>query len=287
MDFDYLVKLGLEKRLEATQAYFSLFEKTLVAAELDRLILGEKDSDKSYKTIHSSNEVANTLIHRAEKMSWIFKYVPFVESVLLCNYLSFGVAEEGSDIDLLIIAEKKRIYLCRFYATILLHLMRMRRHGKKISGRYCLSFYLSEDFLDLSKIEQKPYDVYLAYWFLALKELISFDQLIWGNLLNENKVWLKRYFDKVDLRREPSGKYSTKSLPRKVCEWFYGGWFGDKIEALLGCYFERRAAKLAKSLPENASIVVSEHMQKFHNNDRREFFRRGWEEKLNRLGLFK
>ena len=162
----------------------------------------------------------------------------------------------------------------------------MRRHGQKISGRFCLSFYISENNLDLSEITQTPYDIYLAYWFLGLKELISFDQKVWGNLLNANVMWLNRYFDKLELRREDRFKPAKKSIISRVIEWICAGWLGDRLEGLLKWYFEGRAAKLAKLLPENASIVVSEHMQKFHNNDRRGLYRKNWEEKLNRLGLF-
>ncbi len=287
MDFDSLVKSDLEKRIKATQFYFSLFEKKLTAVELDRLILGEKESDKIYAPIVSTNELAQNLLVKAGNMAWIFAYVPFVKSVSLCNYLSFDIAEKDSDIDLLIIAEKNRIYLCRFYVTILLHLMRMRRHGKKISGRFCLSFYLSEEHLNLSKIEQNPYDIYLAYWFLGLKELTNFDPHIWEMLLVENEKWLQRYFGQIELRREPPAILSEKRLLRRLVEWLYKGWLGDKFEALLKCFFEKRASKLAKLLPENASIVVSDEMQKFHNNDRRGLFRRNWEAALNRLGLFK
>lgn len=286
MDFDRLVKSDLDKRIKATQSYFSLFEKKLTAVELDRLILGKKESDKIYEPIVSTNELARNLLIKATKMSWVFAYIPFVKSISICNYLSFDIAEKDSDIDLLIIAEKNRIYLCRFYMTILLHLMRMRRHSKKVSGRFCLSFYLSEEHLNLAKIEQNPYDIYLAYWFLGLKELANFDSNIWEMLLVENEKWLQRYFSSQRLRRESPATLSEKRLLRRLVEWLYKGWLGDKFEALLKWFFEKRALKLTKSLPENASIVVSDEMQKFHNNDRRSLFRRSWEEALNRLGLF-
>lgn len=287
MDFDSLVKSDLETRIKATQSYFSLFEKNLTAVELDRLILGKKESDQPYQFSAVINESAQGLISKAEKMAWIFQYVPFVKSVLLCNYLSFGIAEKDSDIDLLIVAKEKRIYLCRFYTTILLHLMRVRRHGQKVSGRFCLSFYISEKHLGLSEIKQSPYDIYLAYWFLGLKDLINFDQRVWNDLLSANAEWLSRYFDKLELRRSNKTKLSRKSTICRLIEWLSGGWLGDRFESFLKWFFEGRAAKLAKLLPENASIVVSERMQKFHNNDRRGLFRKNWEEKLDRLGLFK
>lgn len=285
MDFDSLVKLDLEKRIKATQSFFSLFGKTLTAAEIDRLIIGSKEGSQVYKAKDPENEYAKKLLLIVEKRKWVFAYIPFIKSVSLCNYLSFGIAEPGSDIDLLIIAQKDRIYLCRLYTTILLHLMGMRRHGKKVSARFCLSFYLSESNLDLAEILQNPYDIYLAYWFLGLKELANYNKGLWERLLEENKPWLSRYFDKLELRREIGASEGKIAFIRNLTEWIFNGWIGDKLELLLKWYFEQRAAKMAKMLPKSASIIVSDKMQKFHNNDRRQMYREEWEQKLNRFGL--
>ena len=69
MDFDSLVKSDLERRIKATQTYFSLFEKNLTAVELDRLILGKKESEQSYQFSTVTNDSAQDLISKAERMS--------------------------------------------------------------------------------------------------------------------------------------------------------------------------------------------------------------------------
>jgi len=128
-------------------------------------------------------------LKKAHRYLPFLRFIPFIRAVYVCNNLSFGIATETGDIDLLIVTEKNHIFLARFLTTIFLHLLGVRRHGQKTTDRFCLSFYVTEDNLDFSPIAlrspTKPAagdqqlstfnfelstidDIYLAYWTYSL-----------------------------------------------------------------------------------------------------------------------
>ena len=96
------------------------------------------------------------------------KFLPFIKLVGLCNNSGNNNIRDDSDIDLFIVTSKNRLFIARFLVTVLISLMRLRRHDQKIANRLCLSFYASEDDLDFSKIKIIDNDVYLIYWIVNL-----------------------------------------------------------------------------------------------------------------------
>ncbi len=97
-------------------------------------------------------------------------------------------ARRDSDIDLFIITSANRLYLTRFLITLVLTVMRLRRHGKKVIDRLCLSFYVSEDSLEFEQIKVGEKDPYLVYWMANLFPL--YDRGGYDEFLAKNS-WLK------------------------------------------------------------------------------------------------
>ncbi len=95
-------------------------------------------------------------MRRARKATRLISGIPFVRLVAVCNTLSFGAAEADSDIDFFIVAQKGRIWTVRFFVTVVLSFFGLRRHGRKIANRICLSFFITDDNLDLSSIALPP-----------------------------------------------------------------------------------------------------------------------------------
>jgi len=84
------------------------------------------------------------LIKRARLAGRILRFVPFLRMAALNGSIVRGVENKQSDIDILIIASAGRLYTCRAFATVLIHLTGYRRHGQKIVGRLCLNCYLND-----------------------------------------------------------------------------------------------------------------------------------------------
>lgn len=219
-----------------------------------------------------------------EKKLWTkaYKYVarlrivPFLRMVAVCNSLAMGKIDENSDIDLFIIAKRGRLFIVRSFVTILLHIFGVRRHGKKIAGRFCLSFFIDDSSLDLSRIAIEN-DVYLAYWMKTLKPII--DDGVSMEFLRANS-WLSDYFENIipeDHVLVPEEKASTNS--KKTFENMFGGSVGQKLENFLKKWQTKRAHKKLGKLPDKSGIFIDDHILKFHNEDKRKIFTEKWAQK--------
>ncbi len=297
----------LEKRIVATILYFEIFNISFNLEELRRCLIGKTQNAATIRKALESdariqvkngryyiekcgncdrNALKEKYWKKIRRWKWIFKYVPFVRFVAVCNYLSFGAVEKDSDIDLFIVTRPGRIFIAKYFATALTQLFGVRRHGKKIRKRFCLSFIVDEGALNMHPLLLKEYDIYFAYWLMALIPIYGSDK-VWQKLSDEN-VWANRYFENFNDRRFRYQKSRGKKdrILKKVLENMLSGGFGDRIEAKLKAYALKRYEKNAASLPKNASVIVSDSVLKYHNNDQREHFKNEFEAKLKRLGLF-
>lgn len=313
-------KWTLKQRILATVAYFDIFDLALNQEEISNLILGEAVSENEVeKTIVDLDELDSqhglfflkgreALVHmrkakvlQSEKLknkvikwAWLFRFVPFISGVAVCNYLSLGAVDEDSDIDLLVITKPGRIFMARVCLTLLTHVLGLRRHGNKVSERFCLSFYVTEDAMNFESIVEKPYDIYLIYWMKALLPVCGDDSL-WQKMEYENK-WVNKYLDFSLIKDRQFNRKSwldslrkvvlfAENLPKSLDKFRPDKKIAEYGENLLNNYFEIRHLDRAAKLPKNASVIVNEKMLKYHNNDRRAFFRDEWEKRLERLGF--
>lgn len=222
-----------------------------------------------------NSEIEKKLWRRAEKYVRILRMIPFLRMVAVCNNLAFGKVDEKSDIDLFIVAGRGRLFIVRLFVTFLLHVMGVRRHGKKVAGRFCLSFFVDEDGMDMRKIAIDN-DIYLAFWVRTMVPLM--DDGVSGEFLKENE-WVRRYFAD-DFEMERNRVVGGGGILNKVFGWMLGGWFGDKMEGVLKKWQMKRAKKKMEVVDmEVASLIVEDHILKFHNVDRRREYRKKWFDK--------
>lgn len=227
------------------------------------------------------------LIQKYQKK--IRRYLPFIQKIPyvrmagVCNTLAMGTANGQSDIDLFIITAPGRIFLARTLTTFLFSLLGVRRHGAKIAGRFCLSFYMSEEYLDLKKIMHHSDDIYLIYWFRTLQPI--YGKSMYKKFIQDN-AWIdEKYF--------PSDKtLNTASLlkPNKILEKTASFWefildhtIGNFLEKKLAQIHLKRHQKKRQKLGPESSVVVDESMLKFHNVDRRREFFEKFQKKIRLL----
>ena len=308
----------LSKRLLATVAYFDVFELPVAESHLSALIWGDAgfnllELEVAMTELEGALErrdgflflsgrahliagrqererLQTRLLKKAKHIKWLLRTTPFVEFVAVCNYLPLGVVEENSDIDLLVVTTPGRIFSARLLLTIFFQIVGMRRHADKVEGRFCLSFYLNRHSLSLERLLIKPNDFYMAYWMLALWPLYG-DKSIYQEMMRENEKWLQQYFSGTLQRgicvqiMQSSKKSAGKNLVGKLMEFLLRRRIGDAFEKGLKKYFLKRHARNIEYLPENASVEVSDERLKFHNNDKRQYFREEFEKRLERLQL--
>lgn len=207
--------------------------------------------------------------------------VPFVRMVAVGNTLAIEHAREDSDIDFFIIAKTGRLWTVRLISLLLLQLAGLRRHGRHIQDRLCLSFYATEEALDLSTLAKPSLDPYLAYWVASLWPVYGKEtyKKFW-----QANFWIKQFLPTV-FARETNG-------PRRVDEsWFSKSWrigfecildgvLGNALEKFCRLIMLRRIYSHSNSRlqRQETDVVVSDRILKFHETDRRIKIREEWEE---------
>lgn len=211
------------------------------------------------------------------------RWIPFVRTVFVCNTVAAGHPDPASDIDVFIVVRHGRLWLTRFLATVVLSLFGLRRHGKKITDRICLSFYVTDQALNLEPIALLPSDIYLVYWIAQLVPVYDPDHL-YDEMQRVNQ-WARAYvamppsYDLLKRWRVDDTKisYALKGIFEKMWE----GRYGDLLESQAKG-FQAARMKARENMRGGASshVIINDTMMKFHENDRREQYREEW---INRV----
>ncbi len=229
-------------------------------------------------------------LRKLKKAVRLFSATPFVRGVLVCNTLAFNAADPDSDIDVLVIVKRGRMWVARFFTTIIMSLFRLRRTKKKITNRICLSFYLADRALNLSKFRIATEDIYLSYWIRTLIPVYDPDQL-GDSMLRANHELLAPFLPHARHVGPTMHYMGERQRDRRnithVLEYVLQGHFGDRVEDITRSFQRRKIMHNSRSLvhAKDTRVVVNDSILKFHENDRRLRYRDEWIERLEKLGV--
>ncbi len=237
----------------------------------------------------------------ASRAARLARLVPYLRLFAVCNTLGYGVAKEESDIDVFVVAERGRLWTTRFLLTGLLHVLRLRRHHAVIARRICLSFYVATDALAVAPLAIDGFDPYLAWWVGSVVPLV--DRGVYADFVTANRPFVERY-RKTFIPRQPppiviqdhppvipsrteGSRHVTASFVTRVLESLLGGLLGDGIERILKKIQLRKMTRSSagKHRENPTSVVISDHVLKFHENDRRTAIRDAWITRLEAFGI--
>lgn len=263
----------LTKREFSTAVYCQEHEQTLTTT--NHLLIQKPVALKSYheRTVHTDQRMRT-----ATKAARIIRHVPFVRAIFLCNTVAMNAATAASDVDLFIVTEKGRLWFSRLMVTVVTALTGMRRSKARVANKVCLSFYVSSDGLDLSDIKIDN-DIYLAYWLHTLRPLYDPNH-IQKSLYAENN-WAKRVIPNGLSVHTASPRIAAPKSSEHLKRFFEVLWspMGKQLE-LQAKAIQQTKMKLntMTALHEpNTNVVVTDTMLKFHENDRRAFYRDKWQ----------
>ncbi|NTU99333.1 hypothetical protein HGA64_05030 [Candidatus Falkowbacteria bacterium] len=218
-------------------------------------------------------------IKAAMRITKLLRYVPGVRLVAICNSVAIGNLKPQSDIDLFVITARRRIWLTRLLVTAVVQASGLRRHGKLVRNRVCLSFYVSEEDMGLKKVTLES-DPYFCYWLASL--FVIYDFADSASKLRESNGWL---YDNLPNASE------VRPARRLTVNNYIANRLGDKlISSALFDVFESwsrffQLKKMHKNKPnhqaQGTAVVISDTMLKFHEEDRREYFASEWQGRIN------
>jgi len=310
---------NLEKAILKVLAFFDIFDYPLTSIEIYKWLYQPEQIYKLSEIIEQldylnskniinfkngfyffpgRNDLINTRLNRyqyaekkfklALKAAKALRWMAFIKMIAVCNNAGYSNANKNSDIDFFIVVKKGRLFWSRFMITIAVQLLGLRRHKQKITNKICLSFYITDDHINLKDIALTPVDPYLIYWFATLSPI--YDRESYTGFMAANS-WLDDYLpnfyqtflsDRRQVKDNKLVKFSY-SLDEKVIKGNLGRFLERFIKKLQLGKMKMNTNSLAKE--PDSRVIINDTMLKFHERDRRDFYRTKWQKKLNSIGL--
>lgn len=305
------MKTGTKKAILATLHFYDMFDFPLTNLEIfDNLLFDNSSSsevltaikelqhenligfDQGFYHLANRGEIVTTRKRRylesyykwqiIKRYRFIFHQAPYVKMVGVANTLAYSNAKPDGDIDLLVVIKRKRMFVGRLILTALSLLFDMWRWGGRVKNRFCLSFYLSEDNLDLSSIKLPHEDVYLAFWTKWMKPIYCDDPKVAERYWRKNN-WINSYFPNTKFVNQVN-LIDQKGRIKKFLEWGLSGWLGDQLENIL---MKMQLNKIKQNTPISSvdGIMANKNILKFHPAGVRERYFQDWKRRIQDIEL--
>jgi len=259
-----------EKKIKETSGFYTLPNRT----ELVSL------RQQKNKYLEQKRHIAKQAI---KKITW----VPFLQAVYLCNTVASGTAKKTSDIDVFIITKDAHIWTTRLCITLALSLLHNRRTKTAIENKICLSFYTTEKHLGLEKIAIQQPDIYLIHWIKHLLPLYDPKQL-YQSMQKANK-WTQKFLpnatDKSIIPRYQITPSHLSQIIQTFTEEILNTKMGELAENVARTTQKKHMKKNVTSVQHKSDsrVIISDHMLKFHENDRRQSYKQKWQDRYNTI----
>ncbi len=212
-------------------------------------------------------------LRRAVRMVGFFRWLPWVRSVCLCNTMALGQSQDSGDLDFFVVARAGAIWRTRFFMALPLKMLGVRPGNIAAKDPACLSFFVSDEDLDMSRFMLENDDPYFRYWLLSLLPL--HDDGVLTQLWEQNRHWIQK--------RHPFAKKWIAATCSYLGHTGYapvhakGGkpnadlpWLEKFLKKIQWRKFPKTILDLAN---KDTRVVVDDRTLKFHVDDKREVFR--------------
>ncbi len=242
---------------------------------------GRKEVIKSRKVNRINSQFK---IKLAIKKANFIRHIPFVKCVCLSGSIPHFNSQKSADIDLFIIIKDGYVWFSRFFITLFAQFFGVRRHGKKVSNRLCLNFYLSDKNLNLESLCYEN-ELWFFFWFTQIFPI--FGKSEYYNFIEQNDWILKRIpnfikFDEVSNAFMGHGDFSkAKKFFENILDNKFGLFMGRVLRAAQ--LFKMRFNRGSKMNNGEKDVIVNDFMLKFHETDPRKYYNKIFLEKTRFL----
>jgi len=213
--------------------------------------------------------IAEPKLKKAKRFVRYLSHLPGVRGVAISNTLALHHSRAEADIDIFVITKSGKIWSSRFWSLVPLMIAGKRPSPKNAQDKFCLSFWVDENHLDISPWKMQR-DIYYVYWLATLMPI--YDNNIFEKFWQENK-WINNYLPNFSLPKISHRLRVKRSwhLPIIGFEKFCG--------ALQMKIMPQELKDLSKN--ETSDVVIDNGVLKFHPTDRRGEYQKQFDEKIN------
>ena len=141
---------------------------------------------------NEKNQYIDEFWQKINKFRNLYRSLPFISEIFICNSISFNSLKEDSDIDVFIITKKNKLRRARFFSELYFTILWQKRFKKNKKQKFCLSFYVTENNKNLYSIMIDRSDIYLWYRLAHLVPLYQEEKEEWS--MYKNNPWFEAMF---------------------------------------------------------------------------------------------
>jgi predicted nucleotidyltransferase len=278
---DKSVKISLRELISCLDY---LKENGIISEKNGFYFLRSENPEKNIKKRITSDKISDLKAKLILRKIRYLSCLPFIKGIFLSGSLVFGWSSQESDIDLLIVTEKKRIWTARFFLSGCLALFGMKRTKKRVKNKLCLNHFISSENLQVTL-----YSLYNAETYARLVPLWLNERLLW-KFIGANS-WIKNYvfwgFGKYyGDSRYFSGSYFQIFIQKifEITIQIIG--IGPVLEKLLKFWQIDRIKKDPLTNKEGGRVSFNNAQIEFHPNSPEKETIDFYNNKLKSIGLF-
>lgn len=249
--------------IQVLKALKNLSSQGLICQEKGLFFL--KNGAISYQQRICQQKISIKKWKKLKKITPYLNLVPYLRGLMASGSLVLENAKPESDIDLLVITKRGRIWTCRLLLSFFLEIIGQRRSPKHIKDRICLNHYLAEPWFEI-----KLQNLSNAQLYAHLIPLINYQA--YQNFHQRNK-WLQdflysNFFDRQTHQKRINQKKLKNRFYRRLAKFFecsldnkFGDWLEKKLANWQIARIERKTSdkKLAKN-----QLYLSDKALLFH-----------------------
>jgi hypothetical protein len=149
--------------------------------------------------------------------------LPWVRLIAITGALAVDNAEQGDDIDLLVVTTPQRLWLSRLYLVGLTEILGIRRRPSQtqVADKVCLNMFLETTTL---LVPARKQSLYTAYEVLQVKPVVN-KQQTYERFLHVNGRWVRRFLPHLPSspgefpQEEPLSKSRLMNLGESASFW--------------------------------------------------------------------
>lgn len=205
----------------------------------------------------------------------LYRSIPFVEQIYLCNSITFNALHHDSDIDILIIAKPGMLWLARAWSWLMFSIIGLkRRNSSNKTMKFCLSHYVDREHCNLYRTALQPYDIYLCHWITHLVPLYSANTSYINEIYTSNHR-ITHFLPNIQLSQNISlwldlitGETKFKRIMEKLIAWLPWLW-RLHIMVIKALWLPILSYKTRRLGDKWRGIIISDTMLKFYHDRRK------------------
>ncbi len=245
-----LERLRSENIVNFSDGFYFLFGKEyLIPLRIKREKLAKRKWQKAIRAV-----------------KWL-RFVPYLRGVFASGSLAMSNTDELSDLDVLVVVRRGRIWLARLLVSGLLSLLSVRRkYNQKIApDKICPNHYITDGSLHI------PFkSIYNAQTYISLKPIFVSEANMIGEFFEANS-WLGEYVLSFEAKESAAEKINAATghnfltkTKSKTGELILNTRLGDWLENRAKHWQIKRIEKHKRQDPPGGRVVYTDEQLEFH-----------------------